>query len=225
MAKKLISEQTIQDAARRGEKKITIDGGTIITAAAKDRAKQLGIRIEQKDHNPSRELITPMQKTAPQLGSKEIIAIGSDHGGFQLKEILKPFLESLDKNVVDLGTYSEESCDYPDFAYAVARTISLGNASKGIMIDSIGLASAIVANKLPGIRAVCCFDEYSAKSSREHNDANILTLGGKVLGSELAKSVVKIWIETNFGGGRHQKRVQKIADIEKRVQSGGEPNR
>lgn len=225
MAKKLISEQTVQDAARGGEKRITIDGGTIITAAAKDRAKQLGIRIEQKEHNPSAESITPMQKTTPRLGSKVIIAIGSDHGGFQLKEILKPFIENLGYDVVDLGTYSEESCDYPDFAYAVARTISLGNASKGIMIDSVGLASAIVANKLPGIRAVCCFDEYSAKSSREHNDANLLTLGGKVLGTELAKSVVNVWLETNFGGGRHRKRVQKITDIEKRIQSGGKPNR
>lgn len=225
MTKKLISEQIIHDAARRGEKRIIVDTETIITAAARDRAKQLGIRIEHKDHNPSQDSITPMQKTTTKLGLKEVIAIGSDHGGFQLKEILKPFIENFDYNVVDLGTYSEESCDYPDYAYAVARMVSLGNASKGIMIDSVGLASAIVANKLPGIRAVCCFDEYSAKSSREHNDANLLTLGGKVLGSELAKSVVKIWLETNFGGGRHQKRIQKIIDIEKRIQSGGESNR
>ncbi|MBI1804063.1 MAG: ribose 5-phosphate isomerase B [Ignavibacteriae bacterium] len=154
--------------------------------------------------------------TFGQSGKKEIIAIGSDHGGFALKEVLKPFVESLSYKVVDLGTYSEEACDYPDFAYAVARTVSLGEASKGIMIDAVGLASAIVANKLLGIRAACCFDEFSARSSREHNDANVLTLGGRVLGTELAKAIVKAWLETSFGGGRHQKRIEKITQIENR---------
>ncbi len=146
----------------------------------------------------------------------ECIALASDHGGYQLKEFLKSFLEKSGYNVVDLGTYTEEACDYPDYAYAVARMVSLGQASKGIMIDAIGIASAIVANKVHGIRAACAFDEFSARSSREHNDANVLTLGGRTLGSELAKAIVTTWLETNFGGGRHQKRLDKIADIEKR---------
>lgn len=215
MAKKLLSEQHIVEAARRGEKTIAIPMGTIITDAAKDRAKQLGVRMIVANEAP-RSQMPSVPSTFGQSGKKEIIAIGSDHGGFALKEVLKPFVESLSYKVVDLGTYSEEACDYPDFAYAVARTVSLGEASKGIMIDAVGLASAIVANKLLGIRAACCFDEFSARSSREHNDANVLTLGGRVLGTELAKAIVKAWLETSFGGGRHQKRIEKITQIENR---------
>ncbi|MBI4811216.1 MAG: ribose 5-phosphate isomerase B [Ignavibacteriales bacterium] len=147
---------------------------------------------------------------------KETIAIGSDHGGFSLKEQLKPFLVSLGYNVIDLGTNSEESCDYPDFAFSVAAMVMKGSASRGIIIDTVGTASAMAANKIPGIRAACCFDEYSARSSREHNNSNIMTLGGKVIGIELARSIVKIWLETSYAGGRHQKRLDKISDIEKK---------
>ena len=131
-----------------------------------------------------------------------------------MKEALKPYIESMGFKAVDLGTYSEEACDYPDFAYAVARMVSLKQASRGIMIDAIGVASAMVANKVKGIRAACCVNEFSAQSSREHNDANVLTLGGRMLGTELAKSIVKAWLETGFGGGRHKKRVDKITEIE-----------
>jgi ribose 5-phosphate isomerase B len=145
-----------------------------------------------------------------------VVAIGSDHGGFPLKESLRVFIEGLGFRVVDVGTYSAEACDYPDFAYAVARMVSLGKASKGIMIDAVGNASAIVANKVRGIRAACCPDEFSARSSREHNDANVLTLGGRTLGADLAKSITRVWLETSFGGGRHQKRLDKIAEIEQR---------
>ncbi|MBI1806130.1 MAG: ribose 5-phosphate isomerase B [Ignavibacteria bacterium] len=215
MSKKLISEQDILEAAKRGEKIIRLEEGVIITDAAKDRAKQLGVKLEKK-LTPEPQNIPPSRPPS-QAGQKEILAIGSDHGGFQLKEALKRFLGTHSHNVVDLGTYSEEPCDYPDFAYAVARMVSLGEASRGIMIDSVGIASAIVANKVQGIRAACCYDEFSARSSREHNNANVLTLGGKTLGVELAKGIVTVWLETNFGGGRHQKRLDKISDIEKRL--------
>ena len=215
MAKILISEQTILDAVKKSERVVFSEQGAIVTDAAKDRAKQLNVRIEISKETKSTQTLSTSKQIVP-IGTNETIAIGSDHGGFALKEVLKPFLQSLGFNVLDLGTNSEESCDYPDFAYAVASIISTGGASRGIMIDSVGLASAIVANKIEGIRAACCFDEYSARSSREHNNANVLTLGGKTLGAESAKSITKVWLETPFSGGRHQKRLDKISDIEKK---------
>ena len=118
--------------------------------------------------------------------------------------------------MLDVGTNSEDACDYPDYAYAVARIVAKGEAWRGIMIDATGVASSIVCNKVPGVRAAACFNEFVAQSSREHNDANVLTLGAKVLGPELIKSVVRVWLETWFGGGRHKKRVDKISDVEKR---------
>lgn len=215
MAKKLISEQTVLETARRGEKVVYCEADAIVTDAARDRASQLGVSIQRKDskqipsHSGTKTQIQP-------VSMKETIAIGSDHGGFSLKEQLKPFLASLGYNVIDLGTSSEESCDYPDFAFSVAAMVMKGSASRGIIIDSVGTASAMAANKIPGIRAACCFDEYSARSSREHNNSNIMTLGGKVIGIELARSIVKIWLETSYAGGRHQKRLDKISDIEKK---------
>src|SRR5258706_85440 len=170
MAKKLLSEQQIAEASRRGEKIISISAGTIVTDAARDRAKQLGIRLVAAKDAPQTQT-SPAPSTSQQSGEKAIIAIGSDHGGFALKELLKPFVENLGYKVVDVGTYSEEACDYPDFAYAVARTVSLGQASKGIMIDAVGIASAIVAKKLRGILAACCCYEFLTHSSPEHQNS------------------------------------------------------
>lgn len=218
MKRQIVTEQTIVEAGKRGEKLVIHSADAIITAAARDKAKQLTIRLEERQ--------TPEQPATPPAGAgpksaspPQTIAIGSDHGGFQLKEALKPFVENLGYQVVDLGTYSPDACDYPDFAYAVARMVALGKASRGIMIDAIGIASAMVANKVHGIRAACCFNELSARSSREHNDANVLTLGGRAVGVELAKSIASVWLDTNFGGGRHQQRIAKIAEIERRPQS------
>jgi ribose 5-phosphate isomerase B len=218
MPKKLISEQSVQEAAKRGDRTLVVPEGAIVTAAAHDRAAQLGVKFVKKAAAAPQ---APPAGASPKPKDGEVVAIGSDHGGYPLKELLKPFLESLGYSVVDLGTYTEEACDYPDFAYAVARMVSLRQASKGIMIDSVGVASAMVANKVRGVRAACCTDEFTARSSREHNDANVLTLGGKVLGPELAKSVVAAWLSTNFGGGRHLRRVEKISEIEKRSQQTG----
>lgn len=144
------------------------------------------------------------------------IALGSDHGGFLLKEALKVYLTEQGNHIIDVGTDSEQPCDYPDFAYAVASLVASNKAERGIMIDSVGVAPAIVANKVPGVRAVPCYDEFVARSSREHNNANVLTLGGKVLGIEIVKSIVKCWLNTPFAGGRHLPRVNKISDVEKR---------
>lgn len=213
MAKQLISEQTIIEAAGAGQKTITVGANAIITSAAKDRAVMLGIRIISKSESQTQNGSVDSQKPS---GEKEIIVIGSDHGGFQLKQVLISFIENLGYKVIDVGTYNEEPCDYPEFAYMVARMVSLGEASKGIMIDAVGVASAMVANKVPNIRAACCMTEFVAKSSREHNDANVLTLGGRIIGQEVAKSIAKVWLETWFGGGRHKGRVDKMMEIEKR---------
>ncbi len=213
MTKNLISEQTVLDAAKSGAKNLYYEKGTIITTAAKDKANQLKIQIMEQP----KEVKKAVAAEQPQkVVTPEVITIGSDHGGFQTKELLKTYIESLGHKVVDVGTYSEEACDYPQFAYAVAKMVSIGEATKGIMIDAVGVASSMVANKVPKIRAACCHNEFTARSSREHNDANVLTLGGRVLGSELAKSIVKQWLETPFAAGRHTKRVEMIGDVEKK---------
>jgi len=222
MAKKVITERDVLEKVKAGETIIRLDGDTVLTPSAKDAALQHHIQVAYSQDAPGVRgksvdgvsLVVPRAANSPNAST--MIALGSDHGGFRLKETLKQFLGELGFAVADVGTNSEEACDYPDFAYAVAAMVSSGQASKGIMIDGVGVASAIVANKVPGIRAVPCYDEFVARSSREHNDANVLTLGGRIVGSELAKSIVKVWLETWFGGGRHQARVQKISDVEQR---------
>lgn len=144
------------------------------------------------------------------------VALGADHGGYPLKEILKTHLASLNYNVIDCGTNSTDAVDYPDFAYAVARLVSEGKAWRGIVIDGAGIGSAMVANKVPHVRAALCYDHATAMNSREHNDANVLTLGAGLIGANLAKQIVEVWLKTEFGGGRHAKRVDKIIEVEKR---------
>ena len=155
---------------------------------------------------------------SPEQG--KVVAFGSDHGGFQLKQILKSYAESLGYKVIDVGTDSEQPCDYPDFAYAVARAVSLGNAWRGVMIDGAGIGSCVVANKVPGIRAACCHSEFVARNAREHNDTNVLTLGSRVTGTEVCKEILRIWLETWFAGGRHKHRVDKVGELERRFLKG-----
>ncbi len=139
------------------------------------------------------------------------IALGSDHGGYQLKEEIKRWLtEKGEYEVRDFGTYSEGSCDYPDVALPVARAVAQGECSLGILVCGTGIGVSIVANKVPGIRAALCHDTFSARASREHNDANILTLGERVIGRGLALEIVEAWLNGSFAGGRHQRRVDKI---------------
>jgi ribose 5-phosphate isomerase B len=154
----------------------------------------------------------------PSGGGRRAVALGADHGGYALKENLKTYLGELGYDVVDCGTTSTESVDYPDFAYAVARLVSDGQAWRGIMVDGAGIGSCMAANKVPGVRAAMCYDHATAVNSREHNDANVLTLGGVLLGTSLARQIVKVWLETEFGGGRHARRVDKIMAIERRYQ-------
>ncbi len=141
------------------------------------------------------------------------IALGSDHGGFHLKEHLKQYLQDEGVTVLDCGTFSEASCDYPDLAAKVCGAIGQGQAERGLLVCGTGLGMCIAANKCPGIRAAVVTDEYSAGKSREHNDANVLCLGERVVGFGLAESLTDVWLRTEFAGGRHARRVQKIMEL------------
>jgi ribose 5-phosphate isomerase B len=143
------------------------------------------------------------------------IAIASDHGGFELKEVLKGYLLSLAVEVGDLGTHSEASVDYPDFGIQVSEKVSKGEVERGVLVCGSGIGMSVVANKFPRVRAALVHDLFSARLSREHNDANILVLGGRLVGKDLAKEIVRIWLETPFAGGRHQKRLDKITALER----------
>lgn len=143
-----------------------------------------------------------------------LVAIGSDHGGFIMKTDLIQHLQGNGYQVVDCGTNNTEAVDYPDFAAAVAHKVASGETWRGIVIDGAGIGSCMAANKVPGVRAAMCYDHATAINSREHNDANVLTLGAGMIGLTLAKQIVDAWLHTEFGGGRHAKRVEKIMAIE-----------
>ncbi len=143
------------------------------------------------------------------------IGLACDHGGYELKEELKAFLKSLGVESIDMGTFSEDSVDYPDFGILVAEKVSRRELEKGILICGTGIGMSIVANKFTGIRAALVNDLYSSRCAREHNDANILIIGGRIVGKELAKEIVKVWLETPFAGGRHKRRLEKIEALEK----------
>lgn len=144
------------------------------------------------------------------------VVIASDHGGFRLKEEIVKQLESKNIEYEDYGAYSEESVDYPDYGQRVGEAVASGKFDRGIVICGTGIGISIAANKVPGVRAALCGDCFSAKASREHNNANVLALGERVTGVELAKMIVDIWLETEFLGGRHERRVGKIGTIEEK---------
>ena len=143
------------------------------------------------------------------------IAIGADHAGFLLKEHLKATLRRLGHTFEDYGTDSEEPIDYPPICLAVARAVAEGRAGRGIVLGGSGQGEQIAANKVMGIRAALCNDLYVARLSREHNDANVLALGGRIVASVLADEIVALWLKTPFEGGRHQRRIEQIADAER----------
>jgi ribose 5-phosphate isomerase B len=151
-----------------------------------------------------------------EVAGRKVVAIGADHGGFELKEALKKELNTLGFEVNDVGTNSKDAVDYPDFAHAVAQLVGSGKAWRGIMIDGAGIGSCIVANKVPGVRAGMAYDYSSAVNSREHNDTNVLTLGAGLIGINLAKQIVKTWLTTEFAGGRHTPRIDKIKSVERK---------
>lgn len=143
------------------------------------------------------------------------IALGSDHAGFALKEWLKKRLEEAGYECCDFGTDSPQPCDYPDFSVTVAQAVASGEFDTGIVICGTGIGSSIAANKVRGVRCALCWNEYTARMARTHNDANVLALGARVIGNELAWEIVKVWLETPFSGEeRHKRRLEKIANLE-----------
>lgn len=145
------------------------------------------------------------------------IAIGCDHAGIELKEEIISLLKNLNIEFIDFGTDTSESVDYPDFGEKVSEAVSTGKIEKGILICGTGIGMSIVANKFPGIRASLCNELFTAKMSRLHNDANILVLGGRIVGKDLAKEIVRTWVNTPFEGNKHSRRLDKISKIEERL--------
>lgn len=156
----------------------------------------------------------PEQELPKNETKKRTVAIGTDHGGVDLKDILKQGLITQGYGVIDCGTHTKDSVDYPDIARMVAELVASGQAWRGVIIDGAGIGSCMAANKVPGVRAALCYDHASAVNSREHNNANVLTLGAGMIGVNLAQQILSTWLETDFGGGRHAKRVDKITAIE-----------
>ena len=159
----------------------------------------------------------PEPNTRPDSGSSsEVIAVGADHGGYALKERIAFRLREAGYDVHDCGTDGTDAVDYPDFAYEVARLVSSGDCRWGIVVDGAGIGSAMAANKVPGVRAALCYDLSTARNSREHNLANVLTLGAGMIGDNLAWQIVQEWLKTPWGGERHARRVGLITQIEQR---------
>ena len=193
---------TSEDVPRSGE--LRVPAGAIFTPSARELAEARAVRIIELAEG----------QTAPTAAPEKIIALGADHGGFRLKETLKPLLASMRLETRDVGVFDEQPADYPDIALKVAELVARGEARRGVIIDGAGIGSSIAANKVSGIRAALCYDKASARNSREHNDSNILTLGARLLTVSQAEDVVRTWLETGFAGGRHAARVEKITRIE-----------
>ena len=170
------------------------------------------------EHEPAGSVAEPPRVPAPKAG----VAVGADHGGYRLKERITAALREDGVDVRDCGTHGTEAVDYPDFAHAVARLVADGEARFGIVVDGAGIGSCMAANKVPGIRAATCWDVSSARNSREHNHANVLSLGAGLIGENLALDIVRAWLDTPWGGDRHARRVGKIGEIERRYLAGAE---
>ncbi len=211
-ARSLVTEADVQAVPVGGQ--LSVPQGALVTPLARQVALDRRVTLSQT-HTPQ----TPHTPTPS--ASQRTVAIGTDHGGYELKEALKGYLGELGYEVVDCGTDSKKSVDYPDFAFAVAQLVAQGRAWRGIIVDGAGIGSCMAANKVPGARAAMCYDQATAFNSREHNDANVLTLGAGLIGPSLAKQIVKTWLETEFGGGRHARRVNKILEIERRFLKDG----
>jgi ribose 5-phosphate isomerase B len=196
----LITEDDIRSASFGAI--LRISEKALVTPLAADLARERHITIERSavaavyDRRPPRK-----------------VAIGADHGGFEMKEALKKVLADLGCAYQDFGTNSTDAVDYPDYAHAVALAVARKTCDLGIMIDGAGIGSCMVANKVPGVRAAMCYDEASARNSREHNGANVLTLGGKTISNDKMREIVRVWLSTDLTEERHRRRVAKIDSL------------
>lgn len=216
-ARKIVNELDIRDLPFRSE--FAVPKGALITPLARQVAMDRNVQLVVDDEVTTPKLAYSNPSVGPQNpvpSGRRTIAIGADHGGYELKLALVTLLKDLGYEVADCGTSSTASVDYPDFAFAVAKLVSQGKVWRGVVIDGAGIGSCMTANKVPGVRAAMCYDQATAINSRDHNNANVLTLGAGLIGLSLAKQIVKVWLETDFGGGRHARRVDKIVGIEQR---------
>lgn len=224
---RVLTERDVRRAVREGRKEIDA-AHTVITPSARDAAARAGIvlrdagergaptatgdgpRSESREHGPA----ATASDAAAGRGTKPVggrrVALGADHGGVALKDAISERLRALGHQVTDHGTTGTAAVDYPDYATAVARAVASGDAQLGIMVDGAGIGSCMAANKVPGVRAALCYDVTTAINAREHNNANMLTLGGGLIGPRLALSIVETFVATEFAGGRHAARVAKI---------------
>ena len=219
------------DALAAGRTAVDVPTGALVTAQARDTARARGVDLKAVGSGQS--AVAEPRGTggapprasatgpAPLATASKTLALGCDHAGFAYKAALAEHARSLGWTLLDVGTDSEAAVDYPDFAFAVARAVQTGGARFGLMIDGVGVGSAMVANKLPGVRAALCPDVFSAFNARAHNDANVLTLGSRTMGVETCRRVLAEFLAVAFEGGRHAARVQKIADVEARFLPGG----
>jgi ribose 5-phosphate isomerase B len=217
--RQLVTEADIQ-ALPYGEP-FDLPAGSMVSPLARQAAMERHITLREVAASASHASpvpgVTPGRSPA---AAEKTVAIGADHGGFGLKQTLSNCLHEWGYAVVDCGTHSTDSVDYPDFALAVAQLVAQGSAWRGVMIDGAGIGSCMAANKVPGVRAAMCYDQATAVNSREHNDANLLTLGAGLIGPALAQQILRTWLDTPFGGGRHAGRVNKIMAIEGRYSGG-----
>jgi len=210
----------VRRAAKEGRKEIDT-AGSVVTPSARDAAARVGVSLKTTDrqkaqgtsqsasgHDTPANHGVPTPTPAPAATRR--VALGADHGGVALKDAIAARLREAGHSVTDHGTSTSAAVDYPDYAIAVARAVASGSAQVGIMVDGAGIGSCMVANKVAGVRAAMCYDVTTAQNAREHNNANLLTLGGGLVGQRLALAIVDAFLATEFGGGRHATRVAKI---------------
>lgn len=198
--KDVITEFDLRDVAPLS--RLVIREDALVTPSARDLISERRIEVQVRTKRGG-------------VMKQKIIALGADHGGFEMKEQVKRLLEELGHRVRDFGTHSTDPVDYPDFAHAVARAVADNSCELGIIVDGAGIGSAMTANKVPHVRAALCYDEATARNSREHNYANVLTLGGRMITVDQMRRIVTAWLQTPEGEARHGKRVAKITAIEK----------
>lgn len=206
---RLVTQQDVEKVPPGGA--LNAPERSIVTPLARQAAVDRGVRI-----------VTGARPTpAPEPGGgSRVVALAADHGGVAMKEGLIAHLRAGGFSIIDCGTSGSEAVDYPDYALAAAQLVAQGRAECAIVIDGAGIGSCMAANKVPGVRAAMCYDEATAVNSRDHNDANVLTLGAGLIGEALARRIVDTWLDTPHGGGRHARRVGKIMDIERRYLKG-----
>lgn len=211
--KRLFTENDIIELNAKGIKTVSVTENDILTPAALDKMKELNISVVFGVPAESIDVIY-RRKSVSNEKIKKIIAVGSDHTGFKMKAVISELLKSKGYQIIDVGAFDEKSCDYPDYAAAAAEKVKNGETGSAILFDATGIPSAITANKIPGILAATCYNEFTAASAREHNNANVLVLGAKALGEETIKSIVNTFLSKNFLGDRHERRLNKIFALE-----------